>query len=337
MVPIHSPFRCEALVVLLGGKHFALHRRWCVFAVVAALAAVGWYVFVGLTSPRWPGGGSATGLVFGISGGLIILFEFLLWPRKKVRSWRIGRAQTWLRAHIWLGLLSVPLIVLHGGVPGSPLGIALLLLFLSVIASGVAGLVLQQYLPSLMLEQVSFETIYSQISSVARQECLRAEELIVALCGADPKRRIEPLHSKAVVDEAPPQYVAIGAIRNTGHIRGKVLQPQYVGEVVLQSVALRERFYDQIAPYLLHGARGGSPLSRATAAEQLFMLLRGEVDPAAHGAIDTLATLCQQRRQWDTQERIHFWLYSWLWVHVPLSAALVLLMFVHIYYVLQYG
>ena len=79
---------------------------------------------------RWPGGSSPVGLLLGVLGSLIMLFEFLLWPRKKVRAWRIGAARAWMRAHIWLGFLTVPLIVLHSGFSlGGQLSSLLMILF----------------------------------------------------------------------------------------------------------------------------------------------------------------------------------------------------------------
>src|SRR3712207_8829124 len=60
--------------------------------------------------------------------------------------------KVWMRAHIWLGLLAVPLLVLHSGFYFRNLeATLLLLLFLLVIVSGVWGLVMQQVIPSRML------------------------------------------------------------------------------------------------------------------------------------------------------------------------------------------
>jgi Fe-S-cluster-containing dehydrogenase component len=39
----------------------------------------------------------------------------LLSARKRVRTWRIGSAQAWMRVHIWLGLIAVPCIWFHSG------------------------------------------------------------------------------------------------------------------------------------------------------------------------------------------------------------------------------
>jgi hypothetical protein len=49
-----------------------------------------------------------------------------------------------------------------------------------------------------------------------------------------------------------------------------------------------------------------------------------------------LEDLCNQRRQLILQSKIHFWLHNWLWVHLPLSVALIVLMFVHIFVALKY-
>ena len=37
-----------------------------------------------------------------------MIFAGLLAARKKVPVWRLGRAQDWMRGHLWLGLLSLP-------------------------------------------------------------------------------------------------------------------------------------------------------------------------------------------------------------------------------------
>ena len=49
----------------------------------------------------------------------------------------------------------------------------------------------------------------------------------------------------------------------------------------------------------------------------------------------TLKELCDQRRQWDRQARMHFWLHAWLTVHVPLSVSLVILTVTHAWIALK--
>ena len=66
--------------------------------ILATGAAVAWFVYHGTQTGRIPGGSSAPGLTYGIAGGVIMLFELLLWPRKHFRVWRVGMVnqQPWL-------------------------------------------------------------------------------------------------------------------------------------------------------------------------------------------------------------------------------------------------
>ena len=272
----------------------------------------------------------------GVLGSAIMLFEFLLWPRKKVRAWRIGSAQAWMRAHIWLGLLTVPLIVLHSGFSwGGQLSSLLMVLFAVVIISGIFGLFLQQFLPRMMFEQVQAETIYSQIDYIAEQSYWNAEELLEAACGA-PLGEEQSLRPRPQKAEAAPAFVTVGAVRSVGSVRGKVLQTQVPAAALANSDILRDSFLKTIGPYLLEGRKSRSPLPVNTAATAFFCDLRNSLGAEGRGIVEALEGLCEQRRQYDLQIHIHGWLHSWLCVHVPLSVALMSLMFVHIYVALKY-
>ncbi len=124
------------------------HRPWAAVTLAALVTATAVYAIFAVRSPSGPRGGSALGLAFGIAGYALMLYAGLLGARKKVPVWRIGRAQTWMRGHLWLGLLSFPLILFHGGFAfRGPLTAVLMLLFFIVIGSGIAGAALQHYLP----------------------------------------------------------------------------------------------------------------------------------------------------------------------------------------------
>jgi hypothetical protein len=62
------------------------HMTWAAFAAAATVAATAWYLDYGFSSGawHWPSGSSPPGLTFGVAGGLIIIFEMLLWPRKSL-------------------------------------------------------------------------------------------------------------------------------------------------------------------------------------------------------------------------------------------------------------
>jgi hypothetical protein len=322
--------------VLLDRNNWPLHRPWFIVFVLALLAACVWELYAVLTASRWPGGSSLPGFSFGVAAGLIILFECLLWVKKRIRVWRIGRAQTWMRAHIWLGLLSAPLVVFHSGFSlGGTLSTVLTALFGIVIASGIWGLAMQQFLPRKMLREVPSETIYSQIEHVMEQFCNEADRLVAATCGPIADGRTPATRAPAEPLDAL-SHLTIGAVRQAGRVQGRVLLTCAPPAPVPGSEPLRDFYTTTIGPYLGKGARRGSPLCDPNRAAALFSELKTRLDPAAHETLAALEGLCSQRRQLDHEARIHFWLHNWLLVHLPLSGALLVLLFVHAWYAIRY-
>jgi hypothetical protein len=326
--------------VLINRNTLREHRPWIIATLVVAVLAILWYLslLMGRSWDQRPRGSSGPGFLFGIAGGGICLFEFLLWPRKMVRTWRIGRAVVWMRAHIWLGLLSFPLLVLHSGFYlGGPLSTLLMVLFLVVIASGIWGLILQQFLPQRMLDDVPAETIYSQIDHVSGLLAAEAARLVEAVCGPVTEDRGRPLVTvEEAAGPAPHSFLVVGAVRGVGGVKGKVLQTRGYVEPVPDAEALRDFFDASALTYLEQGKLSKSPLAQANRSAAMFMELRERLPSAAHPAVDTLEALCDQRRQFDLQIRLHRWLHNWLWVHLPLSIALIVLMFVHVWVALKY-
>ena len=163
------------------------HVPWFVFVLVAMAFATWLYVgnFIPEKLPaslRLPDslvqkpsehrsiGGTPLGLIFGAISLLIFIFAALLGVRKKIVLWRIGNLQRWLRAHIWLTLLTIPLVILHSGFRfGGPMTTLLVVLYAIVMVSGVYGLALQHQLPRIMKERLPAETVYEQIPHVRAQ------------------------------------------------------------------------------------------------------------------------------------------------------------------------
>src|SRR5205809_1068154 len=171
------------------------HLLWFLLVVLATIAA-GW-IYIGNFYPARlpPGlglppafvqkasehrsiGGTPLGLVFGIVSFAIFVFGALLSLRKKVVLWRIGTVQQWLRAHIWLTLLTIPLVLLHSGFRlGGPMTTLLMALYSLVMVSGIYGLVLQHLMPRLMKERLPAETVFEQIPHIRAQLCVAAEKM----------------------------------------------------------------------------------------------------------------------------------------------------------------
>ena len=55
-------------------------------------------------------GGSVLGLIFGAFGSFFMVIAGLLAVRKRLPTWRVGSAQFWLRAHLWLGTVGFFLV-----------------------------------------------------------------------------------------------------------------------------------------------------------------------------------------------------------------------------------
>jgi hypothetical protein len=171
------------------------HLPWFVFVVVATVFAI--WLYVGNFSPgslpaalRLPNalqqksveyrnaGGTPLGLIFGTIALSIFIFAALLGVRKKIVLWRVGTVQRWLRAHIWLTLLTIPLVILHSGFRfGGPMTTLIVVLYIVVMVSGIYGLILQHYMPSAMMERLPAESVYEQIPHIRAQLVAAASKM----------------------------------------------------------------------------------------------------------------------------------------------------------------
>src|SRR5207302_9631444 len=171
------------------------HLPWFIFVVAATFFAV--WLYAGNFSPqslpsalRLPNalvqkpaefrnvGGTPLGLIFGTIALAIFIFAALLGVRKKIVLWRIGTVQRWLRAHIWLTLLTIPLVILHSGFRlGGPMTTLLMAVYAIVMVSGIYGLILQHQMPHLMKDRLPAETVFEQIPHIRSQLYMAAEKL----------------------------------------------------------------------------------------------------------------------------------------------------------------
>ncbi|HEY2910550.1 MAG TPA: hypothetical protein VGI99_09900, partial [Gemmataceae bacterium] len=195
--------------MLLGKARSVRGRIAAILAATAAIAAIGAgipWLGAKLTFWNWPQSSAWYGVVLGLVGGAIVLFEMALWPRKWFRSWRLGRTRLWLQLHVWLGLVCLPIILVHAGFNlGGPLAAVTLTLFLLVTASGIWGLVLQQWLPEQLIADAPNETIASQIEFVAALHIAEASRLIDGLTSGS--KAYDAWGTSAVVVESAAELV----------------------------------------------------------------------------------------------------------------------------------
>src|SRR5277367_1593133 len=159
-------------------------RGWVVASIAIVVASTVVYVIYALTDPKGPRGASTMGIIFGIIGFGFMIFAALLGARKRVPIWRLGRAQAWMRGHLWLGLLSLPIILFHGAFHfGGTMTRILMWMLIVTVVSGVFGALLQNYVPRIMTSDVPLETIYAEIRNVRGLLRDEADRDVEAICG----------------------------------------------------------------------------------------------------------------------------------------------------------
>lgn len=311
------------------------------FAVALLVVLAVWYLAAYAVSDprRLPGGSSPVGLTIGVIAGAIFLFEFLYWPKRSSlgRTWRLtGRAESWLRAHIWLGLITLPLVLLHSGFTlGGWFTTVFSLLFFAVWGSGVFGLVMQQIIPRWLLDEAPEETIHSQIDAVMAQHLQDAERLVARATGDLSVFASEPWEGQAPAE--PQELVRVGSPRRVGTQRERLRYRDDAIEAIPHTEALRDALQHDIRPFLNRPADRKLRLGTPGKAREYFAELRRRVPEAAHIAVGQLEGICNKHRQLRLQKRLYFWLHAWLTVHLPLSVVLMILLVLHVVTALQYG
>lgn len=250
-------------------------------------------------------GASPIGLFYGTLALAIFLFASALGVRKKKRLWRIGTVQVWLRAHIWLTILTIPLVAFHCGMhAGGPQTTTLIWLYTIVMVSGFFGIALQNFMPTMMKERLSREVVYEQIPHLHRLIAESANEVRTALLGT----------------------IALPASKDAG--------AAVVAVEADTSVSVILEFLDEeCLPYLEASRRMATRmrLGNHRTGDDIFRLLRLNTSDNFRNKIDELQSWCDDRRLMDLQTKMHHWLHGWLLIHVPISFALLVFTFWHAY------
>jgi hypothetical protein len=287
------------------------HRHWLWFCI--AVVALSTAVYVPYARNSTPGGGTPTGIAFGVVALALMIFAALLSVRKRLTIWRIGRTRLWMKAHLWLGFLALPMVLFHAAFHafGTLTGI-LLWLTVIVVGSGIWGAWLQHTLPSKMFREVPYETIYDQIDVIRAQLVEEASR-----------------HVANVTESLAPGRGAGATV---------VLTLLAVPELGAE-VGAFDRFYTGDVLRFLTADRGEARkmnLHDRKTSGQEFENYRRLLPPQAWESITAIEDVCEEKRQLDEQVRLHRWLHSWLLVHLPLSAALLLLACIHAVVAMRY-
>jgi hypothetical protein len=134
--------------LLLTTRESARWRRW-VFLLFLGLTAA----YVVYRWGRFPHGGSWPGIAFGILATLLI--ALLLWygVRKRQYRSRRGTMEAWLQSHVYLGLLSVVVVLYHSGFRfADKVAVAALVVLSLVVITGLFGAILYTTVPRLLTD-----------------------------------------------------------------------------------------------------------------------------------------------------------------------------------------
>jgi hypothetical protein len=284
------------------------HRRWFLATVTMTAGATGLYVWY---ARIWEGGPAARtwpGMMFGVVATLLMIFAGLLSVRKRTVRLRWGTLSGWLKAHIWLGLLTVPLVFFHTAFRwGGTLELILMIVFLTVIVSGILGVVLQNILPRLMKSQLDSEVVPDQFDHFCRKLQREADDYVTTSCGATAVESALQLDPAKLTDSTADST--------------KWLIGLYLGT---------------IRPYLGADAVADSVLASNQQGALVFDRARATVPDKFRDTVDQLEEFCRVRRRLHLQSQLYGLLHGWLKVHIPLSVVLLVFTVVHIMTALYY-
>lgn len=152
--------------MLLRTSESARWRRrfWLALAVLIASYAV--------YAPAFEHGGSAKGVTYGALGTLAILVLLYFGVRKRSYRSTWGTLESWLQSHVYLGLLSAVLILLHTGFRfHDRVALAAFAVLLLVVGSGFWGAVLYTAVPRRLTEvesNLTAQEVSEQLNQLAR-------------------------------------------------------------------------------------------------------------------------------------------------------------------------
>lgn len=239
-------------------------------------------------------GGTPLGLTFGIIAYAIFLFAAALGIRKKRRRWPIGNVQTWLKAHLWLTVLTIPLVLFHSGFRlGGTLTSWVMLLYAVVMISGIFGIILQQFMPRLMKDRLPHEVVFEEI----------------------PFLRDRLFEAAAKLRQELRQFERAPALANARSTAPKAEEDPSIR-------ALATFLDDHAMPYLSAHRGDRLPLGDSRNALALFRATSMNVSAEWKPRITEIQSWCDERRAMDLQTKYQHWLHGWLLIHVPVSMAL---------------
>ena len=289
------------------------YRRLRYLWVASALAAVAIIAYAFHAPSEPPNGGTWLGYTLGGIGAALILVLAAFGRRRRAYSSRLGSVQGWLSAHVYLGIALVVIATLHAGFQfGWNVHTLSYVLTCVVAGSGVVGVWFYLRYPGLMSQNRAAQTREQMLAELADLDRLCARQ--AAALGGDYPEVIMSARDRAALGGGAAALLA-------GRDRSRVVLPAAHRSGAGEAHALPNASQSRLLDWL------GQQLAESTDGERTRL-------------IHELMTLTSARRalldRLRRDAQIRAWLRTWLYVHVPMSTALVAALVAHVIVVFLY-
>jgi hypothetical protein len=282
-------------------------RRYLKVAIGLCALSIVAYVWHDPLSP--PNGGTWLGYTLGGIGAALILWLTALGVRKRSYSSSLGTLRGWTSAHIYLGLALIVVATLHTGFQfGWNLHTLCYVLMMIVIGSGIFGMVVYLRYPQLMSSNragTKPDVLLEEINDLDQRSLRVANEM--------PRRFGDVLRSNREGTRIGGSTRAIlgGLDLSTINLPSAGGSSQQVANP--EQAALLDWLADELA--------------RST---------DGELTKRIGDLLSVIATRRNQLRRLRRDAQIRGWLEIWLYVHVPVTLALIGTLIAHVVSVFLY-
>ena len=282
-------------------------RRYLKIAIALCVVSIIAYAWHDPLSP--PNGGTWLGYTLGGIGAALILWLTALGVRKRSYSSSLGTLRGWTSAHIYLGLALIVVATLHTGFQfGWNLHTPCYVLMLIVITSGIFGMVAYLRYPQLMSSNragIKPDVLLEEINDLDQRALRIANEM--------PRRFSDVLRSNREGTRVGGSTRAILG----GHDLSTIALPTAGGAPQQAPNSEQAALLDWL----------GDELARST---------DGELTKRIGDLLSVVATRRNQLRRLRRDAQIRGWLEIWLYVHVPVTLALIGTLIAHVVSVFLY-
>ncbi len=257
-----------------------------------------------------PNGGTWLGYTLGTIGALLIIWLMFLGVRKRSYNSNVGSVQGWTSAHVYLGTALLFVATLHGGFQfGLNVHTLAYVLMVIVIVSGFFGITVYLHYPSVMSTNRAGDKLEGLLEKINKIDESSLSE-------------VEPGPLKALVESA---------IEGC-HLGGSVWQQLTAKDasVVSVPVAMSDNAVEK------QESNKDQALVINTLANSLSRLSGGSEAGRTQSLLFNFSTKQTLLRRVRRDVQIRALLKIWLYVHVPLSFALLAALITHVIVVFFY-